>query len=169
MNDESTSETHPAPSGLGGWLILVGLGLIVAPIRQLNLLVQTYPPIFRDGAWEVLTTPGSDAYHPLWAPLLIGEIAVNLAFVGAGIVLIVFFFQHSHKFPTLYIVVAIASVLFIITDAWLGSLVLPDEPMFDPDTARELGRSVFAVAVWVPYMLVSKRVKNTFRDVPEGF
>jgi hypothetical protein len=162
MNDGSTTEAHPAPSGLGGWLILVGLGLIVAPIRLLIYLVQTFPPIFRDGAWEVLTTPGSDAYHPLWASLLVGEIACHLVFVGAEIALLVFFFQHSRRFPTLYIVVAIANLLFIIADAWLGSLVLPDEPMFDPDTARELGRSVVGVAVWVPYMLVSKRVKNTF-------
>jgi hypothetical protein len=60
--------------------------------------------------------------------------------------------------------VAISSLLFIIADAWLGSLVLPDEPTFDPDTAREVGRSLVVVLMWVPYLLVSKRVKNTFHQ-----
>lgn len=162
MNDELRTESRSAPSGLGGWLIVVGLGLVAAPIRMLIIIGQTFPPIFLDGAWEVLTTPGSDIYHPLWAPLLIGEIAGNLAFVGAGVALLVFFFRRSRRFPTLYIVVAVASLLFIIADAWLGSLVLPNEPMLDRGTAREVGRALVVVLVWVPYMLVSKRVKNTF-------
>jgi hypothetical protein len=40
--------------------------------------------------------------------------------------------------------------------------VLPGEPVFDPDTVKELMRSLFMVVVWVPYILASKRVKATF-------
>jgi hypothetical protein len=34
--------------------------------------------------------------------------------------------------------------------------------MFDPETAKEFFRSLISMAIWVPYMLVSQRVKNTF-------
>ncbi len=162
MSDDDAPDAQPGPSGLGGWLILVGFGLLLAPLKLLGFVVQSFPPIVQDGTWEVLTTPGSEAYHPLWAPLLLGELVVNLAFIGAGVALLLFFFLRSRRFPTLYIAVTIANLLFLLSDAWLGSIVVPDEPMFDADTARELGRSVVGALIWVPYMLASKRVKNTF-------
>jgi hypothetical protein len=162
MKEESTSDAQPGPSGLGGWLSLVGFGLLLAPWTRLGFLVQTFPPIFSDGTWELLTTPGGEAYHPLWAPFLLGELVGNLAFIGAGLALILFFFLRSRRFPRLYIAVTIANLLFVLADAWLASIVVPDEPMFGPDTASEVGRSVVGALIWVPYMLASKRVKNTF-------
>ena len=86
----------------------------------------------------------------------------NLAFLAAGLALIVLFFLRSRRFPALFIGTAVANLLYVLGDAWLGSIVLPDEPMFDADTAREVGSSAVGVLVWVPYMLASKRVKNTF-------
>lgn len=162
MSDDSTPDAQPGPSGLGGWLILVGFGLIWGRLRVLGSLVRDFVPIFRDGTWEVLTTPGGEAYHPLWAPLLVGEVVGNLAFLAAGLALIVLFFLRSRRFPALFIGTAVANLLYVLGDAWLGSIVLPDEPMFDADTAREVGSSAVGVLVWVPYMLASKRVKNTF-------
>jgi len=40
--------------------------------------------------------------------------------------------------------------------------VFPSEPMFDPETIKEFARSLVACVIWVPYMLISKRVKATF-------
>ena len=54
------------PKGLRGWLILPAIGLIVAPLRLGINLMKDFWPIFRDGYWPVLTTPGTEAYHPLW-------------------------------------------------------------------------------------------------------
>ena len=39
---------------------------------------------------------------------------------------------------------------------------MPEEEIFDPDTLNTLIRSIICGIVWVPYMLVSKRVKATF-------
>ncbi len=72
------------------------------------------------------------------------------------------FFNKSRDFPKWYIGIAVFSLVFIVADAFAIKLVLPNEPVFDPDIIKELMRSVIMVVVWVPYMLVSKRVKATF-------
>ena len=160
MTQESAAAE--GPTGLGGWLVLVAIGLVIASLRLLLLLSQTHLSIFLNGTWETITTPGNEAYHPLWAPILIFEIVGNAAMAIACVALLFLFFQKSRRFPPFYIALALIGIGFVVLDAWLGSIVNPDEPMLDSDTGRELGRSIGTALVWVPYMLGSKRVRNTF-------
>ena len=154
--------------GLGGWLILVGLGVVLAPLRLLIMVVPLYQPLFEEGMWEALTTFGSEVYHPLWGPLLIGEIAFNSIMILASIYLIYLFFSKHYMFPKVYIGILLISLIFIPFDSWLVTFILPDEPMFDPDTTKEFARTLIASIIWIPYMLVSKRVKATFVEkMPE--
>ena len=148
--------------GLSGWLLLVGLGVIVSPIRLFALLATTYWPIFNDGTWSVLTTAGTASYHPLWAPLLLGEVAFNGLMFLAHLWLVVLFFTTSRLFPPVFIALVLSSLVFIPLDAWIVSFVLPDEPIFDPETVKEFGRSAATGLIWIPYLLLSKRVKATF-------
>jgi hypothetical protein len=134
----------------------------VSPLRIFFLLASTFVPIFRDGAWEVLTTPGNPAYHPLWAPLILFELIGNVGFIVAQVVALFLYFRRSRWFPRLYLAIVITSVPFVFLDAWLVTFVLPGQPMLDPGTAAELARSLAALLIWGPYMLLSKRVKNTF-------
>jgi hypothetical protein len=142
--------------------VLVLLGLIGSPIRVAYFLLQTFPPIFRNGTWDALTTPGPAPYHPFWGPLLIGEIVINLGFIAFSIYLLYLFFRKSSRFPRAYILISIAGFAFVLTDALAAQIVLPEQPLLDADTARELGRSAISAAIWIPYMLFSKRVRNTF-------
>ena len=148
--------------GLSGWLVLVGLGVVLSPFRLLLTYVPIYLPIFKDGTWEVLTTEGTEAYHVLWGPLLIGEIIYNICLIGLSLYLIYLFFSKHYMFPKYYIGVFVVSLIFIPLDAWVVSIVVPNEPMFDPQTTKEFTRSLIGVVIWVPYMLDSKRVKATF-------
>lgn len=148
--------------GLGGWLILVGIGVVLAPIRLLVAFIPVYAPILEEGVWGALTTPGSPAYHPLWGPLLMGEIGYNLAMVAASVYMIYLFFTKHFLFPKVFIAICVASLVFIPLDAWIVTMIFPTEPMFDPETTMEFIRVVIASLIWIPYMLVSERVKLTF-------
>ena len=159
VTDEDGNEVR---SGLGGWLILVGIGVVLTPIRLLGELGQIYGPFFSDGLYEVLTTPGTDAYHPLWSTIIWGEVIGNVIILLATIYLIFMFFGKKALFPKLYIWIAVGSGVFFVLDALLVKMVLPEVPFFDPDTVKGLIQGVMTLVIWVPYMMLSKRVKVTF-------
>jgi hypothetical protein len=151
-----------APSGLGGWLVIPMLGLIILPLKLGFILVTVHVPIFTEGYWEVLTTPGEEAYHALWGPLLIFETVGNAIFLAAAIILLVLFFQKHHQFPKWMIIFLAANLAFIAIDFFVADLipVIAENP--DPESLKELVRSAVGAAIWIPYFLKSTRVKNTF-------
>ena len=70
-----------------------------------------------------------------------------------------------HKIETFFALIsglAVFSLVFILLDALGAKIVMPNDPIFDVDTVKELTRSLLQVIIWVPYMLRSKRVKATF-------
>jgi hypothetical protein len=150
--------------GIGGWLILVAIGIIATPISIVMLVMVPFTEMFSTGVWEALTTQGGEAYSPLWAPVLIGEILINSGILLVSLYVAYLFFSKKVVFPKWFIGLVVFSLAFIIADAYAVKLVLPSEPVFDPDIIKELMRSLFVVVVWVPYMLISKRVKATFID-----
>jgi hypothetical protein len=149
-------------SGLGGWLILVGLGVVISPFRILGEITQIHVPMFNDGTYEILTTPGTELYHPFWSAFIWGEIVINAFVVIASVALIIVFFSKKKIFPKFYIALVSFSFFFILVDAMLIKVVMPNADIFDVDTAKELIRSLFVAIIWIPYMLFSKRVKVTF-------
>lgn len=161
-NEPNATSEQNKPSGLGGWLILPAIGLVATPVRLLGTLVSDYFPIFQDGSWESVTTPGSPAYHYLWGPLIIFEIVGNLFFGIFAIVLFVLFLMKSHRFPVLMIALLVVNPLFVILDNFIGNLIPYLANIDDPQVYTEIVRGVVGAMIWVPYFLVSKRVRNTF-------
>jgi len=157
--DEDGNEVR---SGLGGWLTLVGLGVVLSPLRLLAEVPSSFLPIFNDGTYAFLTTPGTEAYHPFWSVFIWGEISFNTVIFVASLYLAYLYFSKKTLFPKFYIWIAVGSLAFILLDAVLIKVVLPNEPIFAPDTIKEVARSGIVILVWVPYMLLSKRVKATF-------
>ncbi len=153
---------NTGPKGLGGWLVLPAIGMIIAPLITLNTIGSDFFTIFTSGSWEALTTPGTEAYHWLWKPTLIYEIVGNVGLIIFDLVLLVLFFTKSHRFPTLYIALLISNVLFVMSDLFLAMQIPVVAGNSDFGSLRELIRAAVGATIWIPYMLVSKRVKNTF-------
>ena len=80
MNENTAKDLN----GLGGWLILVGFGLVVTPMRQFVVLFPMYKEMFEGEAWTLFTTPGTEVYHPLWSSFICMEIFTNIVlFIAA--------------------------------------------------------------------------------------
>ncbi len=147
---------------IGGWLILVAIGLIFTPLRLLVVLFKDLLPVISGDTWSRLTTPGTTAYHPLWAPLLLFETIGNCVFIVFPIIITVFFFQRRRFVPTLIIVLLLTNLVFVAADYFAASLIPLIDVQEDMGSLVELARVVIACAIWVPYFLISKRVKGTF-------
>lgn len=144
------------PKGIGGWLVLVAIGLIVSPIRLAYSIIADYLPTINSSEWTTLN-------FPAFKNLFYGELVVNSLFILFAVVLLVLFFTEDRRFPKCIIAFYIANVTFVIVDFAIASYHPLIRLAANPEGGiMEVVRSVIAAAIWIPYFLVSQRVKNTF-------
>jgi len=153
-----SNETRDAPSGLGGWLLL--------PPVMLVLLVIA-------GLFQLLAFPGLAEIAvglPQWKVYMLSTqvlFSVLLGIVGP-IVLLVLYFRTSRRFPRLFLAWALAYVAFSVLNHFAVIVLFGDmlgvawSERFSLGALRSLLLAVVPVAVFIPYILNSRRVRNTF-------
>ncbi|MCX5717953.1 MAG: DUF2569 domain-containing protein [Nitrospirae bacterium] len=159
---KKTDNTTKKLEGIGGWLILVAIGLIFNPLRMLVSLGKDLLPAFSSETWAIMTTPGTEAYHPLWAPLLIFELAGNSIFIIFSIIAAIMFFRKKKIFPKMIIIFLLSNLVFVAADYFAAKAIPLIANQNDPESVRELARTLIGCLIWVPYFIKSKRVKTTF-------
>jgi hypothetical protein len=149
------------PSGIGGWLYAVAVGVCIAPIRIGAEIVKGLRPL-DPATWHAITTPGTRAYHPLFGPLIVGELVVNAAlFIWAG-VLLYLFFARRRSFPGVMITFMITRVVFQAADLGVALMIPITAVRIGPPVYGALAASVLVALIWVPYFIRSRRVQLTF-------
>lgn len=158
----SGGRDQTAPQGLGGWLIIPILGLFLKPIAVAGMLYFDLLPHFQPTVWATLTTPGHENYHRLLGPLRIFELASSVVLAAAAILLLVLCFRRAAVFPTAIIAYYLVSLAALLIDhlvtMQIPGIVAFDGKAFPPETIRQ----ILTTVIWVPYFLLSRRVKNTF-------
>ncbi len=157
-------ELDDAPQGIGGWLVLVALGLAIGP-----LFMSFY--IWRD--FHFLIGPSRAMVGRLvpGLPTLVAvELLLNLALLAGGMVLNVLFYTGRRILPRCFqvwlIFAFVASLTeYSLTRFGLGSVTGAAAGIV-ADTAEKLAfhtaRALFTAVIWVTYFSVSKRVRATF-------
>ncbi|MCX6270670.1 MAG: DUF2569 domain-containing protein [Bacteroidetes bacterium] len=144
------------PEGIGGWLILFAIGLIITPFRLAYGIITTLIP-------AVISLGTSDIHIPWLNTLVYGEIVINAGFALFSGLLLYYLFTKNSRFPQLVIIFLLSNVCFILLDLILaGQITGVQDTGMDSSSIRELLRSFIGAAIWVPYFIYSKRVKNTF-------
>jgi len=162
MNEDEKQEPINELNGIKGWLLLVGLGLIISPLKIAILLLTVQAPMFKNGTWERLTTAGSSYYIPLFHEFAMLEIIYNICLLVAGVYLVYLFANKKKEFPKIFIIVTIISIIAIPIDSYITTIIVKDTQFFDFETTKDFLKLIISAGVWVPYMLISKRVKHTF-------
>jgi hypothetical protein len=147
--------------GIGGWLVLPAIGVVVQPIRVFVDFIGLLPSYATD-VWANLTTAGGAAYHPLWAPLLLFELGANLALIVFTLLLVALFFQKRRSAPYVFIGVLAGAVVVQLVDLWFANALPAVAAQVNAKDWNELARGVVNTVVWGSYFLVSRRVKSTF-------
>ena len=151
------------PVGIKGWLIIVAIGRILAPIILLyNIFIATLP-LYTSGMIDELSNPANDYYSPLWKPLVMFELVGNILFLVLNVVLLYWFFAKKKKFIAGFIATILASLIFNLFDIFL---MMQLQSTYATDLGLDYPSVIIGPVVnfmiWVPYVLKSLRVKNTF-------
>lgn len=148
--------------GIGGWLIIVAIGITLSPFVVAVQLYQMYQPLFENGSFVMLTDPVYTSYIPSFETLIYAEIGINGLLILASLYLIYLFYTKHYFFPKLYIILAVFYPFFLIADSWAVNVVMPDEAIFDKETVSQIAQTTLSAIIWTSYLLMSERVKNTF-------
>jgi hypothetical protein len=156
------SHRHHSLDGIGGWLILVMIGLLFRPFLHAVLVVRLWPTIFHLGTWHRLTIPGGAAYHPLWMPVLLFELVFNCVEAILSTFVLILFFQKRVIWPRWFVALLLVALVGIIVDTILAQQI-PAAAHHGEAAIKSVFQAAFASAIWIPYALVSQRVRATFR------
>ncbi len=150
------------PQPIGGWLILIAIGLIFTPIVILIGLVEE-PGFYDAYTWSTLWNTDGIQGKP-YVILVAFELIFNLVRIIFSLIVIVLFFERRSSVPRLMVILFAGTAAFIILDALAayginGDIYTSEE---DYETAKEIIMSLVRAAIWIPYFLISTRVKETF-------
>jgi hypothetical protein len=146
-------------AGLGGWLALLAVVLVLRPVILGYFLDQTFSATSAD-TWAQLTTYGSSKYNALWAPFLLFELAANLAQWVLSVLLLALLFKRRSSFPRVAVLALLAGIVLQVGDLLLSSLLPGAEPTRHDIVATV--RNSLGAAIWAAYVWRSRRVKATF-------
>ena len=137
---------------IGGWLILVGIGVVVGPIRIMYDLATNLDLINGSG-WKVWWLAGN---IPYFAFAFFTHV-YNLASVLFGLLVAVLFFQRRSSFPRLFSIYLACNAITLSADTIVASAV--DNSSMD---LKDMIRAIVGAAIWIPYVNISERAKETF-------
>jgi hypothetical protein len=146
---------YPHLQGLEGWLIVLGLSLLGSLVLIGRTILRVNLPF--------LLSPGMKTFlgtHRLVAALVASEAIMNAFFLVVLIWLLYLFATQKRSFPSFLIAYYVLHFVLMFCNHVAFRTALPSADLSAGFSA--VARAAVPLLVWVPYLLVSKRVKATF-------
>lgn len=148
------------PNGLGGWLLLPILHLFIAVGFTAFNLAMIFTPDSMAGM-TIIFQSGSDMAG-LRAPIIISSV-LGIVYIGIAGFAMIRLFNKSPLTPKTMIGFYVTGFVIALIELVLAYQI---QEILGDETAAEAVQGVIQITVacciWIPYFLVSVRVKNTF-------
>ena len=110
----------------------------------------------------LVTTPGTRAYHPLFGPLIVGELVLNAVLLLWVLGLLYLFFAKGRSFPVAMITFMILRVVGQVAGLGVAIMIPATAVRIGPVAYGALAGSVLVAAIWVPSLVKPRRVGAAF-------
>ena len=145
-------------NSIGGWLVLFSIGLIISPVLILIEFFVT-EDFLSPQVWNLWSSG-----YPEMTLLILFELIFNSLVLVTSIFVLIIFFQRRTIAPKIIVIYLSATLLLLIFDTMITLQIAPgaQSQAEISETYSEIGKSIIRALIWVPYLLISKRVKETF-------
>jgi hypothetical protein len=152
--------TGAEPRGIGGWLLVVAFGQVVGPLQLIVALGQYY------------LDPENLKVFGQFPLAMYGELAMNAGMLLLAVITAVLFFRKSRYFPRFFIAELLAVIgLAVLSTVWVAfafssqrGVPISEFLVVERQDVLQFCSAVVVALIWIPYILKSRRVKNTFID-----
>ncbi len=141
---------------IGGWLILIAIGLCFTPLLLLRDFYQD-STLLIGHRWLALV---DEKQWGLFSYLLFINV-YNIVSLFFAVLLILLFFKRRSSLPRLISIFYAVTCAVIILDT-IVSISIDPTLSSKASSYKELIRSIVAASIWIPYFQMSSRVKETF-------
>ena len=93
--------------------------------------------------------------------LLVTELASQIAMLVLSLLLVSLFYKKRDTFPKTMIVFLACNLTFNVLDNLACNYIF-EKKGWDGESIRQVIQSFVAAAIWIPYLMLSERVKETF-------
>jgi len=150
--------------GIGGWLILLAVGLTLSPILLLVQVVNE--DYFSTQTWVDAASYGDKIITDL--QLILGlELIFNIALIVYTILVVVLFYKKRTSAPLMISILYVVSFLGSLGDVLLIEYLIPDTLLKEDlnEIYKSMMRVFISAAIWIPYLYFSDRAKATFSQL----
>jgi len=131
---------------IGGWLVLPAIGLVLGGILSvIGILVSLG-----------LASDLPSQYQGIFVLNLLFDVGLTVFLIYAA----VRFFGKRRNAPTVMIALMIAGI--VVNGLLLAINIGADAEPFAIECGKALASGIIGAIIWIPYFVVSKRVKRTF-------
>lgn len=159
-NKRSLPSSYPPrePWEISSWLILLAIGAVISPVGLLVAVCKI--DSFQSSIWASLPAAFPDKNIILVQLFLVMEVIVNICTLVMTVFSAVLFFRKRDIFPRTFCFILIFNLVTLLADFLVADIYLGASNF--SENGGELVSPLFSMAIWVPAMLISDRVKQTF-------
>lgn len=148
----SENKLEQIPLTFGGWIILVLIGLVLRPFIY---LIQLFTSNYFNADHLNFLSSKNEFYTFAFTYEVVG--IVTMFFFS--VFLLILFLSYRNSLPRFYIIFLISSFVYVTIDSIIANLLLEKSATY---SFGNIIGTIIGCAIWIPYFLISQRVKETF-------
>ena len=154
------SGTNGYAPNISGWLVVLAIGIFLNPLYIFSNLIKS--PVFSNSVWLHLDK-ATNATHNISVLqlLMVVELACVTGLLVYSLLLVSLFYKKRDIFPKAMIIYFACNLVFNVADNVACNYMF-EKDGWDPESVKQVMQAFIAAVVWIPYLIRSEQVKETF-------